>query len=209
LNRRDEAKPPDATATKRFELGHKFGEAARKLFPEGRLVEAEFWQIDEALAETQQLLADHQVEPIFEAAFLYGNIFLRADVIVRVQDGGWDLWEVKSVAAPGRLHKLDLAIQAYVMAGSLRTPVRKAGLIHLARGAQLGNVSASSFAFTDFSAEVSDLTPTVVTMIHEAQRIADSSTSPLVEMGEQCTKSYSCPFVGTACKKGVRRISDA
>ena len=185
---------------KRFGLGHKFGEAARELFPEGRLVGAEFYQIDDALRETNELLADSTVETIFEAAFLSERTFLRADVIQRADAGGWDLWEVKSVGMPSPLHILDLAIQAYVMNGAPGVPVRKAGIIHLARGARLGNQSPSSFQFSEFSAEVSALAPVVKSMIVEAQAVADAQDAPKRDTGEHCLSPYRCPFLGSACR---------
>lgn len=77
----------------RMQEGNEIGERARRLFPDGILVEDRDPQ--KAAVRTAQLMADPEVKVIFEATFLAGDYVARADILIRERKR-WQVTEVKS-----------------------------------------------------------------------------------------------------------------
>lgn len=108
-------------------------EAARKLFPQGILIES---TNELAVGKTQQLLQEGK-EVLFQAAFEYEGFFIRSDVMVfDTERNGWELYEVKASTkvknspSDPQNHVTDLAFQKEVME-SCGLVVTKTGVIHL------------------------------------------------------------------------------
>jgi hypothetical protein len=93
-------------------VGTEVGVAARLLIPGGILVEEGPDRHAEAVERTRQLMADPSVPAIFEAAFAFDRVLIRADILERLASGGWRLAEVKSTTRVKPEHLDDLAIQA-------------------------------------------------------------------------------------------------
>ena len=130
-HRRGLAAPPDAATQARFRSGHRVGELARDRWPGGVLVKQSPARHEAAAAYTRELLADHRVPAIYEAAFSFNGVRIRADILVRTPDG-FDLVEVKSSSRLKREHHTDVAVQLWVIQGC-GVRVRRAGLLHLNR----------------------------------------------------------------------------
>ena len=64
--------------------------------------------------------------PMFEAGFIAGCAYARADVLVYVGLDQWDIVEVKSTAKAKDLHIKDLALQRHVYEGR---PVSASGAV--------------------------------------------------------------------------------
>ena len=88
------ATPPDASTQAILDMGTDVGEWARRLFEDGRLVEAGYRQTEAALTQTAALMADRRVPAIFEAAIMAGGVLIRVDVLERVTaaDGNLAGW---------------------------------------------------------------------------------------------------------------------
>jgi hypothetical protein len=109
--------------------GFQVEELARMEFPDGVLIQAEHWQYDEAVDQTLELLKRENVV-IFEAAFRFEHLFIRADVVVKTGND-IQLIEVKAksynpdtttfIGAKGGLdgnwkpYLFDVAFQQYVI----------------------------------------------------------------------------------------------
>src|SRR5579862_3172112 len=76
-------------------IGTDVGVVARLLVPGGVLVDEGPQQHAEAIERTRALLADLTVPAIFEAAFAFDRVLIRADILERLASGGWRLAEVK------------------------------------------------------------------------------------------------------------------
>jgi hypothetical protein len=85
--------------------------------PGGILVEEGPDQHAQAVARTRELIANPDVPAIFEAAFAFGRVLIRADILERLPSSAWRLAEVKSTSRVKPEHLDDLAIQAYVITG--------------------------------------------------------------------------------------------
>src|SRR5258708_7560194 len=89
-------------------IGTDVGVAARLLVPGGVLVEEGPHRHPEAVERTRHLIADPTVPAIFEAAFAFDCVLMRADILERLPSGAWCLAEVRSTTRvkPEHLHDL-------------------------------------------------------------------------------------------------------
>jgi hypothetical protein len=126
-NKREVMSAPAAAQEKIFETGNRIGALARTVFPGGVLVEEPYYEVEAALAKTKELL--NTADTIYEAAFLYDNVLVRADILHKTADG-WDMIEVKSATDVKEEYHDDVAIQAYVLKGS-GVDLNKVILMHI------------------------------------------------------------------------------
>ena len=82
------------------------------------LVDEEAWQHGQATARTRQLMADHNVGAIFEAAFVHAGVRVRVDVLERLGPRTWGLREVKQGASVKDVYLDDAAVQRFVLEGA-------------------------------------------------------------------------------------------
>jgi CRISPR/Cas system-associated exonuclease Cas4 (RecB family) len=100
-----------ATSELNISKGIEIGSLARRNYPDGILVE-HVDRPDLAVAETKTLMKSTDV-PIFEAAFLYEDCFIRADIMVPTETC-WRMIEVKSSGGVKDHYLSDCAIQVWV-----------------------------------------------------------------------------------------------
>jgi hypothetical protein len=101
----------DETTVARFGVGTAVGELARQRFAGGRLIAHGHEHHADAEAETRALLDDPDVPALYEAAFSYDDVAVRADIIARQRAREFDLIEVKSTARWKEPRLFDLAVQ--------------------------------------------------------------------------------------------------
>ena len=94
------ADEPSETLQAIFDQGHAVGELAREYFPGGVLVEEDHTRSTQALRTTEQLLGGDAC-CLYEAAIAYDNVFVRPDILFRLDEQNWALVEVK-VSHPGK-----------------------------------------------------------------------------------------------------------
>src|SRR5258705_13819490 len=78
------ADEPDPYRRAILDTGTRVGALARLRYPGGVLVDEDHLHHDEAIARTRALLSDPAVPAIYEAAFTWEGIRIRADLLVRV-----------------------------------------------------------------------------------------------------------------------------
>ena len=115
-----------------FDAGTRVGELARDYYPGGLLISADHLHIPEARRQTQEALAAGR-EVIYEAAVQYDGVLVRVDILRRLEDGLFELTEVKSgTKVDPAKHIPDVAIQLHVLE-SAGLPVGRAQLMHIDR----------------------------------------------------------------------------
>ncbi len=142
--------PLSASDQLRLMYGDQVGQKAREEFPNGILVHANSFTT--ALAETDRLIR-LGTKTLFEPAFTYDGIRIRADVLIRDGDE-FNLYEVKSGLSPDEYIE-DVAVQVHVLEG-LGMPVRP-NLMLLDK--QATTESASRFRIIECEAEVRAILP--------------------------------------------------
>jgi predicted RecB family nuclease len=133
---------------------------------------------------------------IFEAAFAFDRVLMRADILERLPSGGWRLAEVKSTTRVKPEHLHDIAIQAYVISGSGLT-VEKMQLVHVDTSYVRGENGIDWHAYferEDVTAEVRDLLPSVPERVAGMHAILAMPIAPEIRPSGHCFSPFSCEF---------------
>lgn len=181
-----------------FDTGTAVGELARRRFPGGVLVEEDHTQSAQALQTTARLL-ENPPRALYEAALEHGGVFVRADILVHVEDDVWDLYEVKSGTKVKPENITDVAVQAWAIEGAgLR--LRRLHLMHLDRSYIFpgGEYDLDSlFSAEDITAEARAFMPQVPGIVSDLLEML-SGPKPDMRIGKRCSTPYTCAYRG-AC----------
>ena len=179
-----------------FDTGIAVGELARERFPGGTLVAEDYTQSSQALVTTRTLF-ENPPYAVFEAAFEYGGVFVRPDVLVRVGADEWDLYEVKSSTRVKPEHITDVAVQAWVLAGS-GLDIRRTFLTHLDNTYVYpgGDYDLNRlFADEDVTSRALGMFSDVPRLVAEMLAMLEGP-EPTVPIGKRCNRPYDCAFYG-------------
>ena len=109
-------------------MGREVGLLARQLFPGGTEVPFTNLSLTQQVARTNELIKAG-VNVIYEGAFAFDDIFIKADILVRSGET-WEINEVKMSTSIKDPNYDDAAIQYYVVSNS-GLPVSKVNLMRL------------------------------------------------------------------------------
>lgn len=192
-NRYKDRDPLTAEQKERFAHGTDVGNYARTLFPDGELIHEDHFHADAAIAHTQAAIG-RRVAALFEPAFRYQNLVVRADLLsLDEATGRWDLHEVKASGHVYPNHITDAAVQAWAIEGC-GVPVGGIFLTHPTSGRmpQPGEDPWGFFAAEDISgparAHISEVDRTVA----EQNSLILLPEPPDVPFGDHCEKPYRC-----------------
>ena len=188
------ASEPDDATLARFEADHEVGAYARRRYPGGRLVEAEYWDRDGALAATAALLGGRRLPALYEAAFVHQGVFVRVDVLARATRGRWDLVEVKSSSTLKDAYFEDVAIQAWVLEGA-DLHLHRVGVLTLNRDYvhDGGTLDLDAlFVFHDLTSRYRALRPELAANVAQLQKMLTRKRPPAIAPGAHCFEPYEC-----------------
>ena len=188
---RELASEPSIGLQRIFDSGHAVGELAQKQFPEGRLIDAPYYDTAKALRDTEAAI-EAGVTVLYEPAFLYQNVLVRVDILRKGADGRWHLIEVKSTNRVSDTHIADVAIQRYVTEGA-GLPVASCYVMHLNRECRYPDLS-NLFVLDDVTEAVAGAFSDIGALVTEFTQILLQENAPDVPIGAHCTKPYECPF---------------
>lgn len=197
-----------------FNVGHQVGELARRRFPGGTLVAEDRTRSEAALRTTRRLLREG-VDCLYEPAFSFDGVLVRADVLLRSSNGDWELVEVKATSKTKPEHITDAAIQSYVVrgtraAGAARLvedarsaehfglPLKKTYIMHLNGGYVWSGGPydlEELFVLDDVTGPVEDYLPSLPELLAEMKAML-AVGCPDVRIGRHCRNPYDCPFLG-------------
>ncbi len=177
-----------------FAIGHQVGAAVQTLFPEGVLIEHDF-ELNEALRETEALLAAPGPATLFEATFRAEGVLIRADVLIRDRENHYRLIEVKASTSVKEYHRNDCAIQLWVLE-QLGMDVVRVELAHINNQfVYPGDGDYEGLlVYADVTESARSLQSMVPRLIAEMRSVL-SDAEPEVPMGAQCMKPFECPFI--------------
>lgn len=192
-----ELKEEDASREHRMEVGNEVGDLAMGLFgdfvettthkPDGGL------DIPAMLEKTRQCVADG-VENICEAAFSYNGLYCAVDIL-RKENGGYAIYEVKSSTHAAEIYGVDIAYQKYVLE-HCGISVTGTYLVCInsdyVRGEELD--LHGLFKIIDMTDWVSLESPMVESRLGLAEKTLSCKDEPVRDIGEHCRNPYSCPY---------------
>ena len=177
-----------------FQSGIDVGAYAQKLFPGGVEILYDDVTIADQIDRTEKEIASGK-KVLYEAAFSYDNIFVKADIL-RKTIKGWEIYEVKGSTGVKDIYYDDVAIQYYVLKGS-GLSVSKAFLVHLNNQYVRQSEIEVDKLFT-----IEDLTNDII----EKQDFVKDETikmrkmlndeEPDIDIGHHCSDPYECDFCG-------------
>jgi hypothetical protein len=200
------AGPVDAATQAIFDTGHEVGELATRRHPGGQLIDAHHFHHEEAVEKTKEAIADSKIPALFEASFLHRGVRVRADILVRVRGGQWDLVEVKSALDVKETNVDDLAVQHWVMTGA-GLDIRRAGVLTLNRDYVFpgGEYDVDElFVLHDLTDVVPDMAKDVARNVKMMHEMLAKSRAPQIAPGDQCFDPYECPYYAH-CTRGSKR----
>jgi len=179
-----------------LDAGREVGMLATNLFPGGRLIKEDYLHQNDALHATREALKDPSVHTLFEAAFLYGDVLIRTDILERRDDGTWNLIEVKTSTSIKGIYVVDLAIQYHVLRGA-GLNIASAGIMRLNNqyvydGSQLE--LKDLFSFTDITQEVIEAQRMVSSRLSTLREMLRAADPPEVAPSRFCSTPYTCEF---------------
>lgn len=128
FNKPEELPKIDEATQNRFDEGHKVGELAKLMFPEG--IEVPNHLPEENDKVSRELLKKRK--PLFEAGFIHNNgkCYARADILLPAGKSEWDIIEVKSAASVKEYYLDDISFQKYCYEGAA-VKIRKCFVLHV------------------------------------------------------------------------------
>jgi len=181
LKKHDKSKlpEPDARLQALFDMGNEFEQYAEQLFPEAtRLGFTDYKEYLDLPARTRQAL-DGGAKTIFQGRFEADNITCIIDVLDRVSDSEFDLYEIKASTEPKPEHEHDLAFQVIVLTGA-GIKIRNISIINVnnqyVRDGEI-NV-AEILKTTDVTGAVKERIEKTKSNIQRAIRVVESSERP-------------------------------
>jgi CRISPR/Cas system-associated exonuclease Cas4 (RecB family) len=174
--------------------GTEVGKLARDLFSNGILIHEDHTDLNGAVEHTKNELNNGAVV-IFEGAFVFDNILVRADILKRNDDGTFDLIEVKSSTSLKKEHLPDCAIQLYVLQ-KLGIHIRHVCVMHLNREyVRRGEVDLSQlFVIQPVNDKIENELENVPKYLHEIALVLSKNEEPFWRIGSICNNPYPCEF---------------
>ena len=186
----------DESTQSAFDTGHRVGTLARDRYPKGRLISHDHLQHAHAELATRSALGNPAVPAIYEAAFSFDRVGVRADILARTRDRRFDLLEVKSTLDVKPEHEWDVAVQLYALEGA-GVAVRWARLMHLNRDYVYpgGDYDLKQlFTFTNLTRRARKRRPDIVSALKAMRQALAGNTPPPISTGPHCSRPYACPF---------------
>jgi len=211
IEKNDSGLVPEPPLSKQaiFDQGHEVGSWSHRLFKDGILLRNEL-DFKAHLQASRDALASRN--PLFEPAFAIPGAYARADILVPVGAGQWDLLEVKSSSnvwddnARTRISAVylqDIAFQLYVYR-SAGIDVRQAYLVFLDRDyIRQGEIDPHRlFRREDVTNLAEALLPAIPSQLATLSQVIQRSTVPEMGIGLQCSSPYDCSLM-SHCWKNV------
>ena len=181
-----------------FDTGTEVGELARNLHPGGLLITEDYLHHKDAMKSTEKALSDPSMPAVFEAAFRYDDIRIRADILVRADNDCFDLIEFKSTTKVKEENIPDVSVQLYVLNGC-GIKVRSTYIGHINREYIYpgGDYDLNQlFLVENVTDQALALLPEIPRLLAEMRHSLQSSEPPEIKIGKHCSKPYVCPYYG-------------
>ena len=181
----------------KFTRGHTVGKLAQQLFPGG----IEMARPGVATADKTQQFISEGIPVIYEACFLYNDVLIAIDILVR-SEYGWNAYEVKSSGALSETYYNDAYIKDYVIRGS-GLNLNSFFLVYRDSSIEIEVNSEVSqlFKFEQLPPKQAGFWNEIESELSLMKETLNRTHSPDIAPGKQCMNPYPCDFRGI-CWKG-------
>ncbi len=187
----------DAAALSRMEIGNEVGDLAMSLF--GEYVEVTTYNDDKLdlsamLRRTAEEL-QKGTSVVCEASFEYNGLYCAVDIL-KAEDGGYALYEVKSSTNDSKdVYMADIAYQCYVLS-HCGVSVTRACLITINSDYVFdGTLDLSQFfRITDVSDAIEQESIRLEERLSQAEALLASEDEPHIDLHDGCNAPYPCRF---------------
>ena len=194
INNKEPTNPPDEGALERLSAGNEVGEISKELFPNGKEVPYFPGEPLKMAMLTKEYIEDG-ITSIYEASFIYDDIFVRVDLMNKT-DKGWDIYEVKSSTRIRSYHEYDVSIQWHVLKSLNLIELNDAFIVTLnnqfSKSDRINPIKLFNIDSVKQIAEENQ--PEVIEKIHKLKSIAANQNEPKVKIGPHCKKPHSCVY---------------
>jgi hypothetical protein len=189
------AAQPGAADQAIMDQGREVGLLARQLFPGGVEVDGSAG-LNEAIRNTQELIANRDDPAIFEGTFENGGVAVKVDILHRRRDNRWHLFEVKSSTSLKEEHLEDVGIQARVVS-RCGIDLASSCLIYVNRNYVFrgGSIDARQFLrIRNLTRKIEELQPKLTFRLHAEFTVLAMPQAPDLPTGRHCTEPVTCEF---------------
>lgn len=184
----------DPATLERFKGGRVFESVFKSTFPDGIDVSGRARiSSPEYVAVTRDLLCRQGEVVLFEAGFVFDDVFVMSDVLVKHPDGCIDLYEVKNSSQISDTFRNDIAVQYYVIGNSLRSQYPDDLHLNIRRFSIVYNDGDGGFSVEDLLQYADSQCAQVAGRIAEMRDVLRHE-EPLMAMGDHCSTPYACPY---------------
>ncbi|MCK9280772.1 MAG: DUF2779 domain-containing protein [Melioribacteraceae bacterium] len=183
-----------------FKKGTDTGILAQSLFPDGIDASASsHFKYKEGIEKTSKLMLN-QNQTIYEAAFVYDEILVIADIVVK-SGNTINVYEVKSGTSVTNVIINDAAIQYHVISNA-GYKINDFSIIYINRNyIRDGELDIDSlFKIKSVKQKIKSLQKNIYKNINHFNEILSQSEAPQIGIGSHCTNPYQCSFIGTCWK---------
>ncbi len=191
FNDKEKISPPDASTQHTFDEGHRIGELAKQLFPNGINISSD--NFTENLDITKKLLSANR--PLFEPGFYVDNCFSRLDVLYPLGDGSWDIYEVKGSTQVKDLNIHDIAFQRHCVQRA-GLSIRNCHIVHINNQyIKDGEIDPQQlFTIEDITDQADEVARDIVDRAENMWETIASPNCPDTRVGPHCSNPYPCPI---------------
>lgn len=192
-HRRELMPPLDASKQAVFASGTAVGLLAQQLFPGGvDCTPPTHYDYAQSVIDTQAAIARGE-RVIYEAAFMRDEVLAAMDILV-LTDEGWKAYEVKSSTGVKDVYINDVALQAYVIEGSV--PLVDVSIVHLNnRYVKRGPIVVQDlFTIVSVKERVDRERGDVPLRIAALKAVLQLPEVPAMDLGPHCDTPYPCDF---------------
>ena len=188
-------KPEEYVETKSdtvMENGNEVGDLARRYFGNYSLVKFNEVLI-KMIMETKEYLKQNK-KVICEASFKFDNLFASIDIL-KIDDDGVSIYEVKSSTEVKDIYKDDASFQAYILK-KLGYTVKSVNVMYINSSYVLeGELDLKGlFRIEDVTAIAKSKEKEIELNVKEMNEILDNEKEPNIDLDMHCFKPYPCPF---------------
>lgn len=179
-----------------FDRGHNVGELAQTLFPNGVNVKPKDPRASAKALEDTINAIEEGANVIYEAAFMYNEVLVYADILV--QSGSkWKVYEVKSSTSISETNIIDISVQYYVISNA-GLDIEDISILYINNEyVRFGELNLQEFfKFESLLGDAVDNQAWVDEEVERLKGVVAQESIPNIDIGLQCKDPYDCSFIG-------------